>query len=87
MLIWHSQHSFTKGHSCATNLLEFLEKVTMAADEGKAMDGFFLDFAKAFDKIPQEWLLKKLHAHGLRGNLLQWVADWLSNRLQCVVLN
>ena len=86
-LIRNSQHGFTKGRSCATNLLEFLEKATLAADEGAAMDVVFLDFAKAFDKVPRERLLKKLHAHGIRGNLLQWITDWLTNRLQRVVLN
>ena len=86
-LIRRSQHGFTKGRSCATNLLEFLEKVTLAADEGTAMDVVFLDFAKAFDKVPRERLLKKLHAHGVRGKLLSWVREWLTDRTQCVILN
>ena len=86
-LIRRSQHGFTKGRSCATNLLEFLEKVTLAADEGMAMDVVFLDFAKAFDKVPRERLLKKLHAHGVRGKLLSWVREWLTDRTQCVILN
>jgi len=68
-------------------LLEFLEKATLAADEGKALDLIFWDFAKAFDKVPRERLLKKMHAHGIRGKLLKWVEDWLTNRSQCVVLN
>ena len=86
-LISGSQHGFFKGRSCATNLLEFLEKATLAADEGKAMDVVFLDFAKAFDKVPRERLLKKLQAHGIRGNLLRWVSEWLTGRTQCVLLN
>ena len=86
-LIRSSQHGFMKGRSCVTNLLEFLEKATLAADEGKALDLIFLDFAKAFDKVPRERLLKKMHAHGIRGKLLKWVEDWLTNRSQCVVLN
>ena len=73
--------------SCATNLLEFLEKATLAVDEGKAMDVVFLDFAKAFDKVPRERLLKKLYAHGVRGKTLRWIKEWLSDRTQCVVLN
>ena len=86
-LISGSQHGFFKGRSCATNLLEFLEKATVAADEGKAMDVVFLDFAKAFDKVPRERILKKLQAHGIRGNLLRWVSEWLTGRTQCVLLN
>ena len=86
-LISGSQHGFFKGRSCATNLLEFLEKAMLAADEGKAMDVVFLDFAKAFDKVPREQLLKKLQAHGIRRNLLHWVSEWLTGRTQCVLLN
>jgi hypothetical protein len=29
-----------------------MEPVTKAADEGKAVDIVYLDFAKAFDKVP-----------------------------------
>ena len=51
-LINGSQHGFTKGRSCLTNLLEFLEEVTNAIDNGKPFDCIYLDFAKAFDKVP-----------------------------------
>ena len=86
-LINRSQHGFLKGRSCATNLLEFLEKARATVDEGKPFDVVFLDFAKAFDKVPRRRLLKKLHSHGIRGQLLKWIEDWLTDRTQRVVLN
>jgi hypothetical protein len=43
--------------SCGTNLLEFLEKVAREVDEGRPVDVIFLNFAKAFDKVPKERLL------------------------------
>ena len=61
-LIRSSQHGFVKGRSCTSNILEFLEKVTAAVDSGESVDVIFLDFAKAFDKVPRERLLKKLRA-------------------------
>ena len=70
-----SQHGFMPGKSCATNLLEFLEFVTRIVDDGKNMDIVFLDFAKAFDKVPKEHLLAKLAAHGVGGKILQWVKN------------
>ena len=82
-----SQHGFSRGRSCATNLLEFLEKATLTVDEGKPFDVVFLDFAKAFDKVPKKRLLKKLYKHGIRGQLLKWIEDWLTGRTQRVVLN
>ena len=51
-LINGSQHGFTKGRSCLTNLLEFFEKGTNEIDKGKPFDYIYLDFAKAFDKVP-----------------------------------
>ena len=77
-LIKDSQHGFMQGKSCSTNLVEFLEKVTKTVDGGKPVDVFYLDFAKAFDKVPRERLLLKLHAKGVSGRLLNWIRIWLT---------
>jgi hypothetical protein len=86
-IITGSQHGFTKGRSCTTNLLEFMEKVTKAADEGKSIDIIYLDFAKAFDKVPIRRLIAKLSGMGISGNVLRWISDWLTDRKQRVVVN
>ena len=86
-LIKSSQHGFVKGKSCATNLISFLDKMTAALDAGEDADVVFLDFAKAFDKVPTQRLLRKLKAHGLGGKVLKWISSWLSGRKQRVVLN
>ena len=62
-LINSTQHGFMPKKSCLTNLLEFLEYVTNA----EAIDVIYLDFQKAFDKVPHVRLLKKLEAHGITG--------------------
>jgi hypothetical protein len=85
-IITSSQHGFRKGRSCTTNLLEFMETVTKAADEGKAVDVIYLDFAKAFDKVPIKRLIAKLTSIGIAGNMLNWISDWLSGRKQRVVV-
>jgi hypothetical protein len=86
-LIRGSQHGFLPGRNCTTNLLSFFEKVTSSIDSGRAFDTVFLDFAKAFDKVPAERLLKKVRAHGISGDLLTWIRNWLTNRRQRVVLD
>ena len=68
-----NQHRFTKGRSCLTNLLEFFEKVTDTIDKGKPFDCIYLDFAKAFDKIPHVRLIKELTAHGVDGNVAKCI--------------
>jgi hypothetical protein len=83
-VILDSQHGFTRGRSCLTNLLDFLEEVNDKLDKGKAVDAVYLDFAKAFDKVPHTRLVKKLEASGIGGNLLRWIASWLQDRRQKV---
>ncbi len=85
-LLKPSQHGFTKGRSCTTNLLEFLEQATRIVDGGKSMDAIYLDFSKAFDMVPTARLLEKLKSHGFHGKVLTWLSAWLSDRTQRVVL-
>jgi len=84
-LLWDSQHG--KGRSCLTNLLTFMDKVTGFLDSGVPVDTVFLDFAKAFDKVPHRRLALKLESHGILGKLLQWIVAWLSNRKQRVCID
>ena len=79
-----SQHGFMSERSCQTNLLEFLDKITAMLDEGKAADIIYLDYSKAFDKICHSKLIKKLEAHGIRGNVQRWISEWLRDRQQWV---
>jgi len=47
----------------------------------------YLDFQKAFDKVPHQRLIIKLAAHGLDGDVLNWIENWLADRKQTVVIN
>ena len=86
-LIGNSQHGFLHGRSCLTNLLEFFSYVFDEFDHSKAVDIIYLDFRKAFDKVPHERLLAKVESIGVRGCVLQWIRSWLSDRSQRVVVN
>ena len=46
--------------SCVTQLLEYLEDITEAMDNGKDVDVIYLDFCKAFDKIPHRRLAQEI---------------------------
>ena len=50
------------------------------------VDVIFLDFAKAFDKVPHQRMLYKLKMYGIEGNLLDWIKAFLLNRSQRVIL-
>ena len=56
-LLNSSQHGFLKARSCLTNMLCFLEEITKWIDEGLPVDIIYLDFQKAFDKVPHQRLL------------------------------
>ena len=86
-IIGQSQHGFTKGKSCLTNLVEFFEDVTSSVDRGEPVDVVYLDFQKAFDKVPHKRLVYKLKAYGIGGSVLMWIENWLANRKQRVGVN
>ncbi|KAL8563420.1 hypothetical protein ACOMHN_054782 [Nucella lapillus] len=54
--------------------------------KGAQVDVVLLDFSKAFDKVPHQRLLRKLHHYGVRNNTLGWIQSFLSGRIQQVVL-
>ena len=86
-LFSQSQHGFRTGRSCLTNLLEALQDWMDLSDEGHPFNIIFLDFRKAFDRVPHERLLFKLKKMGIQGRLLAWTESFLGNRKQRVVLN
>ena len=86
-LIRDTQHGFRHNRSCLTNLLDFFHDIINMYDEARAVDVIYLDFQKAFDKVPHKRLIQKLNCYGIRGNLKNWIENWLTNRKQRVVIN
>jgi hypothetical protein len=46
-------------------------------DEGDGMDVIIIDFSKAFDLVPHDWLLMKLGASGVESRVVIWVGEFL----------
>lgn len=74
------QHGFLPRRSTATNLLECLNNWTKHLDGGQPVDVIYLDYQKAFDRVPFGRLLYKLHHYGIRGGLLSWIDGLLRKR-------
>ena len=86
-LISQDQHGFVSGRSCTTQLLEVLDVWTEVLDDGGCVNAIYMDFQKAFDTVPHRRLILKVSAHGIGGQLLGWLTDFLADRKQRVVVN
>ena len=47
----------------------------------------YFDFAKAFDTVHTKGLLAKIQSYGIHGNILKWLASFLTQRRQRVLVN
>ena len=72
-LICDQQHGFRARRSCSTQLLKVINDLSESMDNRHLLDVIYLDYRKAFNRVPHQRLLKKLHAYRIRGNILQWI--------------
>ena len=42
----------------------------------------YIDFSKAFDVVSHNKLIARLYSYGIRGPVLLWIKNFLSNRTQ-----
>ena len=82
-----SEHGFLKAKSCLTNVLCFLEEITKWVDDRSPVDVIYLNFQKAFDKVPHQRLIRKLKSHGVGNSIIKWLEHWLTDRRQRVVVD
>ena len=53
-------------------------------ENGCDIDVIYFDIRKAVDQVPHQRLLSKLASYGIAGNIIKWIADFVSNRCQQV---
>ena len=58
-----------------------------ALSEGIRIDTVYLDYAKAFDKVNHDILLKKVINHRIKGEIGVWIKKFLHDRKYEVVAN
>jgi len=83
-IITENQFGFRKGHSTSHALNYSVNHINSQIKNKKHVLGIFLDLSKAFDTISHSKLLYKLNCYGIRGNALNLISSYLSNRSQYV---
>ena len=84
-LISNEQFGFRNGRSCVLQFIDVMEDWSNYVENDESWDTVYLDFAKAFNSVPHERLLLKVSAYGIRGQLLSWIKDFLTERRQYVI--
>ena len=78
------QYGFINKRSTTLQLLYVLDEWTEILDQGGTIDAVYLDFMKAFDKVPHKRLMHKLSSHGIGGQAHSWIESFLTGRTQRV---
>ena len=87
-LLSKKQFGFLHGRSTVLQLLKVLDNWVDILDKPKSkIDNIYMDFQKAFDKVPHQRLLSKLAGYGFTGEIRDWVQAFLSNRKHRVCVN
>ena len=81
------QFGFRKGFSTQQCLLAMIEKLRKSLDKGGASAALLTDLSKAFDCLPHDLLIAKLHAYGIEEVSLNFIFSYLKNRKQRVRIN
>lgn len=54
--------------------------MTKKIDNTNVVDIMYLDFQKAFDKVPHNRFMNKVKGYGVRGQAVEGVLNWLQHR-------
>ena len=85
-ILHESVHGFRSGHGTDTALTEVWEYVLGEVEKGKIVVLCLLDVSAGFDSVPHINLLRKLEMYGYGDRTLRWLASYLDNRTQYVVV-
>ena len=80
------QSGFRAGDSTVNQVIDITHFIYSKLKKGEEVIGVYLDISKAFDKVWHKGLIYKLKKAGVRGQLLSWLSDYLSNRMQRVII-
>jgi ribonuclease HI len=75
-----NQAGFRKNHCTIDHIIRLKTEAEFAIQTGNITVAIFLDFTRAFDLLWVDGLVLKLMLLGLRGKIISWIKDFLTNR-------
>ena len=78
---------FRKGYNAQHALLRLKNNLNKCLDKKEKVGLFMMDLSKAFDCIPHDLLIAKLHAYGFDSRCLKLIYSYLKGRNQRVKIN
>ena len=79
--------AYRKTYSSSHVLITLIENWKKHLDNKKKVGTVFMDLSKAFDCIPHEFLIAKLHAYGFNKKVLTFLYSYLKRRKESVKIN
>ena len=83
----NNQWGFRSQRSTVSALATVTHDWFTALEAGKEMGAVFFDYQKAFDSVPHQPLIEKIKKMSSSSIIVSWVSDFLTSRLQYVVVN
>jgi hypothetical protein len=81
------QHGFLPHKSCTTQMVGYIDSLSSSLNDNIRTDVIYFDFAKAFDSVNHDIILKKLKEQfEIDGTLLKFIMNYLKDRQQRVVI-
>jgi hypothetical protein len=82
--LFKGQHGFRLGYSCVSQVITVCQDIAGSLDNGGRIDAIIIDFLKAFDLVPHDWLLTKAAASRVDSRVVVWIREFLLGRTQRV---
>ena len=82
--LYEGQQGFRPGYSGESQVITVCRDIADSSDEGVGIDAIVIDFSKALDLFPRDWLLTQLVASGVDSEVVVWVQEFLVGRTQRV---